>query len=156
MNEYLTDATTATFTVEEVNDGRYDPSHPDSEANLNIQYVEVMAYRPRTSSTALVVSHGSHLAATNQPLAICASSGSSTCSTSRTSRRRLARRMAQEKLLPLEYATALCNLSAQLGARGVSVLSRTATTVSAMWTAKPRMEESISSLCSLHLVRVVL
>ncbi len=77
--------------------------------------------RPRTSFTASAAKYSYHLTATNQPRVIRSWSGSSTRSTSRKSRRRSPRRLVL-KDLPLEYATAVCNLYLQLGARGVSVI----------------------------------
>jgi tripeptidyl-peptidase-1 len=38
------DAVTATYTVEHVNNGGYDPSHPAAQANLNMQYTQAIAY----------------------------------------------------------------------------------------------------------------
>ena len=44
MFKYRSDGAGATFTVQQVTGGGYDPSHPDKESNLNIQYAEAMAY----------------------------------------------------------------------------------------------------------------
>jgi tripeptidyl-peptidase-1 len=44
MTNYREDAVTATYTVEQVNNGGYDQSHPRNEANMNIQYAEAMSY----------------------------------------------------------------------------------------------------------------
>ncbi|KAH9036707.1 subtilisin-like protein [Lactarius hengduanensis] len=44
MRKYRSEAGDATFTVVEVNGEEYDPTHSHSEANLDIQYAEAMAY----------------------------------------------------------------------------------------------------------------
>ena len=44
MREYRSDAVDATFTVVQVNDGRYDPTQLDFETNPNIQYSETLVY----------------------------------------------------------------------------------------------------------------
>jgi tripeptidyl-peptidase-1 len=44
MTDFRTDAVDATFTVEKVNGGGYDQSHPGHEANMDTQYGAAMAY----------------------------------------------------------------------------------------------------------------
>jgi hypothetical protein len=46
MGKYRTDvqATSFPFPVDQVNNGPNDPDHPTEEANMNVQYVEGMAY----------------------------------------------------------------------------------------------------------------
>jgi tripeptidyl-peptidase I len=44
MINFHEDAVAATYTVEKVNDGGYDQSHPGDEANVDIQYTGAMSY----------------------------------------------------------------------------------------------------------------
>ncbi|KAH9035434.1 subtilisin-like protein [Lactarius hengduanensis] len=44
MNEFRLDATSAAFSVVEIEGGGYNPGKPDPEANLNIQYTSVIAF----------------------------------------------------------------------------------------------------------------
>ncbi|KAF8262584.1 subtilisin-like protein [Lactarius quietus] len=44
MKKYLSDGVDATYTVVQLNYGGYDPSHPNGESNLDIQYAQGMAY----------------------------------------------------------------------------------------------------------------
>ncbi|KAH9059476.1 subtilisin-like protein [Lactarius deliciosus] len=44
MQKYRSEADDATFTVVEVNGGGYDPTHPNKEADMDIQYAEAIAY----------------------------------------------------------------------------------------------------------------
>ncbi|KAH9054644.1 subtilisin-like protein [Lactarius vividus] len=113
----------ATFNVELVNGGVYDPDHPSIEANLDVQYASAMAYPTpiifystggtgRWSVNSGRVLPGDIfleslkylLEETDIPQTISISYGS------------------YERDVPREYARALCILFAQLGARGVSVL----------------------------------
>ena len=40
MKKYRTDGEDVTFIVERVNDGEYDPSNPNPEANLDLQFAD--------------------------------------------------------------------------------------------------------------------
>ncbi len=123
MNEQLPDAITATYTVEKVNDGEYDPMHPGQEANINVQYIQGMAY-----PTPLVYYSTGREAdwtpPSNEPAegdmylewfkyVLDKPKIPQTISTSYGT---------QEKVLPVEYTAAVCKLFAQLGTRGVSVV----------------------------------
>ncbi|KAH9170796.1 subtilisin-like protein [Lactarius sanguifluus] len=113
----------ATFTVELVNGGGYDPDNPDIEASIDVQYASAMAYptpiifysiggRERWSAVGGEPLPGDSdlesldylLKKTDIPQTISISFGT------------------YERDMPREYARALCILYAQLGARGVSVL----------------------------------
>ncbi|KAH9009108.1 subtilisin-like protein [Lactarius deliciosus] len=116
-------ASLATFTVELVNGGGYDPDNPDIEASIDVQYASAMAYptpiifysiggRERWSADggeplpgdADLESLDYLLKKTDIPQTLSMSFGT------------------YERDVPREYARALCILYAQLGARGVSVL----------------------------------
>ncbi|KAH9165261.1 subtilisin-like protein [Lactarius sanguifluus] len=116
----------ATFTVELVNGGEYDPDNPGDEANFNIQYTSAMAYPTPIifysiggtgrwvtntgepySGDQWLESLGYLLEKTVIPQTISISYGT------------------YERNVPREYTRALCILFAQLGARGVSVLFST-------------------------------
>ncbi|KAH9053376.1 subtilisin-like protein [Lactarius vividus] len=126
MTEFRSDVqppSLATFTVEEVNGGKYDPDNPGKEADVDVQYAMAMAYptpiifyviggferwskvtgKPLRGDVDLE-SLGYLLKKTIIPQTISISYGT------------------LERDLPREYARALCMLFAQLGARGVSVL----------------------------------
>ncbi len=122
MTNFRTDTRAATFTVEQVNGGGNDPSNPGMEANVDIQYTAAMAYptpliyystgggarwsdsgEPRPGDAYLVWLHYM-LGKQKIPQTVSVSYA------------------LPEKDRPLEYATALCDLFAQLGVRGVSVL----------------------------------
>ncbi|KAF8258722.1 subtilisin-like protein [Lactarius quietus] len=120
------DAIGATYNVVPINggDSEYEPTNPSDEANQNMQYAQAIAYpTPHTFySTGGEMSWYSlgdntpdpddafltwlkHLIALDTiPQTISVSYG------------------RYEKILPVEYTKALCDLFAQLGARGVSVL----------------------------------
>ncbi|KAI9450052.1 subtilisin-like protein [Lactarius psammicola] len=108
----------ATFTVEQINGGGFDPSIPHPEANLDIQYAQAMAYP--TPHTFYSTGRGpwdmddSYLSFLNYilrqwsiPQTISISYGN------------------EEKEYPRENAVYACRLFAQLGVRGVSVLVAT-------------------------------
>ena len=117
---YREDRMAATFTVVNIDGGRYDPSHPDTEANLDIKSAQATAYTtPHSIGGLMRWSPGSDkpgvgdlflqwlnyiLSQPTIPPTISMSYG------------------LLETNLPLEYTTTVCNLFAQLGARGVSVL----------------------------------
>ncbi|KAH9013167.1 subtilisin-like protein [Lactarius deliciosus] len=115
-------ASLATFTVELVNGGEYDPDNPGEEANIDVQYSSAMAYptpiifystggKGKVSESGVPLPGDMTLESleyllkkTDIPQTISISYG------------------AYERDVPREYARALCILFAQLGARGVSVL----------------------------------
>ncbi|KAH9015225.1 subtilisin-like protein [Lactarius pseudohatsudake] len=113
----------ATFTVELVNGGRYEPNNPTMEASIDVQHASAMAYptpiifysiggterwsadgsEPLPGDVDLE-SIGYLLKKTDIPQTISIPYGT------------------YEWKVPREYARAVCTLYAQLGARGVSVL----------------------------------
>jgi len=115
MGKYRSDIdeTDATITVVLVNGGKYDPSQPGIEANLDLQITEGMAYpTPHTFySTGCSQNRDVYLAwldtVLRQP------SISQTITTSYSN---------YEKEFPMEYAVRVCFLFAQLGTRGASGL----------------------------------
>ena len=115
--------TDVNYTVERVNGGGYDPWHPSSEGNLDMQYTQVMAYPTpliyySTGGRALYdpltgrPNSRDHYYAwltylldqTKIPQTITSAIG------------------LPENKIPLEYATTLCTLFLELAGRGVSVL----------------------------------
>lgn len=120
------DAIDATYTVEQVNGGGYNPRTPGYEANLDMQYAQAIAYptpivfyslggnmqwttstdKP-TTTDAYTVWLNYLLKKKNIPLTISGSFG------------------APERDLPGEYASAICFLFAQVTVRGVSILFAT-------------------------------
>ena len=127
MIQFRTDAVDATVFVDEVNGGDYDPENPGVEANLDLQYTEAIAYpTPHvfySTGGKLYVKHGTNepgegdmwaewldylldpdLDEDEVPKTISISYGD------------------LEFYLPLAYAQTLCDMFAQLGALGVSVL----------------------------------
>ncbi|KAI9447282.1 subtilisin-like protein [Lactarius psammicola] len=122
MGHFRADAIAATFTVEQVNGGGNDQSNPGTEASIDVQYASAMAYpTPHVfysiggdmawSPDGEPVSGDMYLEwfrhilpQPDIPQTISVSYGGS------------------EENLPPQYAVALCNMFAQLGARGVSVL----------------------------------
>ncbi|KAH9030363.1 subtilisin-like protein [Lactarius pseudohatsudake] len=123
MREYRADAEDATFRVVQVNGGKNDPSDPDMEGDLNMQYAQAMAY----PTPLIFYSTGGEFASdngTNEPAEgdpflewlnymLSQEHVPQTVSMSYG---------ALEKEFPLEYTKKLCNLFSELGARGVSVL----------------------------------
>ncbi|KAF8266373.1 peptidase S8/S53 domain-containing protein [Lactarius quietus] len=112
MNLYRTDGVDATFTLVQLNGGTYDPSNPDIEGDLNIEYASAIAYPTpnvyysvgelwedgyyawlRDMLTQLIV-----------PPTVVTTYGDF------------------ENNVPVHHAVTMCNLFAALGARGVSVL----------------------------------
>ncbi|KAH9073479.1 subtilisin-like protein [Lactarius deliciosus] len=121
MTECRMDAEDATYEVVLINGGGYDPSHPASEANLGMQYSQAIAYptphRFYSIGGEMYMSNNKPLAddvwlawlvymlsQTNVPQTISTPYGDT------------------ENALPLEYTTTLCNLFAELGLRGASVI----------------------------------
>ncbi|KAH8985691.1 subtilisin-like protein [Lactarius akahatsu] len=115
MQKYRSEADDATFTVVEVNGGRYDPTHPNEEANMDIQYAEAMAYPtphifystgkgPSGTDNYFVSWLEFILDQENIPQTISISYNN------------------EERSISREYAIYVCELFAELGVRGVSVL----------------------------------
>jgi tripeptidyl-peptidase-1 len=123
MDRFRTDAVDATYTVEKINNGRYDPSNPGAEANLDLQYTQALTYPTphiyystggimRWSPTTGQPAPGDLflewlLYMTHQPTV------PQTISISYSD---------FEKELPVAYAKVLCLMFGELGARGASVL----------------------------------
>ncbi|KAH9165902.1 subtilisin-like protein [Lactarius sanguifluus] len=111
MTEYRTDgADTATFDVFLISGGRYDPNTPSVEGNLDIQYTEAMA----TGGAGL--GPDPYLSWLNFMLSLDDNQLPRTISTSYG---------GFEETIPLDFAQSTCELYAQLGVRGVSVLFST-------------------------------
>ncbi|KAH8987015.1 subtilisin-like protein [Lactarius akahatsu] len=117
MNRYRFDATDATYRVVQIKSGGYDPSNPAIEPNVNIQYTSVIAF-PTTNifySTGASGTLGDPfinwldyvLGQWNVPQTVSTSYGK------------------PEHTVSPDYATHVCNLFAQLGVRGASVLFAT-------------------------------
>ncbi|KAH9036741.1 subtilisin-like protein [Lactarius deliciosus] len=115
MQKYRSEAGDATFTVVDVNSGGYDPTHPNEEANMDIQYAEAMAYPtphifystgrgPSGTETYYMSWLDYILDQENVPQTISLSYNN------------------EELSLPREYAIYVCYQFAQLGVRGVSVI----------------------------------
>ncbi|KAF8260347.1 peptidase S8/S53 domain-containing protein [Lactarius quietus] len=104
MSKYRTNARDANYEVVEINGGKYNPSVPTSEGNQNIQYAAAMTYP--TPVTFYSVGGGFVI----------------TPGTNKPGRGDAMLEWLNHNLLPLEYATALCDMYAQLGALGVSIL----------------------------------
>ncbi|KAH8990961.1 subtilisin-like protein [Lactarius akahatsu] len=115
MNQYRSDATSATYNVVKIKGGGYDPSNPTIEANLNMQYTSAIAYpTPHIFySTGDFDTQGDGfmywldyvLGMWSVPQTVSTPYG------------------MPEYTVPPDYATYVCNLFARLGVRGVSVLS---------------------------------
>jgi tripeptidyl-peptidase-1 len=118
MKEFRSDGEGATFTVERVNGGEYDPSNPGREGNADIQYAEAMTY----PTPIVYYSTGGEAGTPTDPYLhwlvymFDQKSVPQTISTSYHS---------NETDVPLDYAKAICELFARLGARGVSLLFST-------------------------------
>ena len=123
MTEYRTDGIAATFDVKKVNNGGYEPNSPTTEGNLNIQWAQAMAY-PTPHTFYSTGGEMLFIPGTNEPAEgdmwlewlkymLLLEKVPQTISTSYA---------VPEKIMPKEYATTLCNMFAQLGSRGVSLL----------------------------------
>ncbi|KAH8993849.1 subtilisin-like protein [Lactarius hatsudake] len=117
MNQFRSDATDATYRVVQIKGGGYDPSKPAIEPDLNIQYTSAIAY-PTTNifySTGASDTLGDPfinwldyvLGQWNVPQTVSTTYGK------------------PEHTVSPGYATHVCNLFAQLGVRGTSVLFAT-------------------------------
>ncbi|KAI9437288.1 subtilisin-like protein [Lactarius indigo] len=122
MIDFRADAVAATFFVERLNGGGFNPGNPGTEASLNIQYSEAMTYPTPNifySVGGMLHATDDNLPAADDPYLVW-----------------LHHLLVQEYIpptisiswgnpefsFPLEYATTVCNLFAQLGLRGASVL----------------------------------
>ncbi|KAH9060318.1 peptidase S8/S53 domain-containing protein [Lactarius deliciosus] len=114
MKKYRSDADDATFAVIEVNSGGYDPTHPNFEPNMDIQYAEAMAYpTPHIFySTGLGPSDDYFVSFLEYIL-----DQENIPQTISISYDRL-----EENFIPREYTVHVCDLFSRLGVRGVSVL----------------------------------
>ncbi|KAH9015767.1 subtilisin-like protein [Lactarius deliciosus] len=119
MTNYRIDgADTATFDVVLINGGRYDPHNPTVEGNVDIQYTGAMAFpTPLTYySTGSESSTDPYLSWLNFMLSLEDNELPRTISASYG---------GFEETLPPDLADSACELFAQLGVRGVSVLFST-------------------------------
>lgn len=120
MEEYRTDgAADVDYSVERINGGGYDPNNPGREANLNIQYTQGIAFPIKHIFYSTGGKPDGKLTNTDDPYldwldyVLARPSIPQTISTSYG---------GNEFNFPADYAQGVCNLFAQLGARGVSVL----------------------------------
>ncbi|KAH9035165.1 subtilisin-like protein [Lactarius deliciosus] len=116
MNEYRSDATSATYSVVKIKGGGYDPRNPTIEANLNMQYTSAIAYPTphifystggwvtQPESDGFINWLDYVLGLWNVPQTVSTPYG------------------MPEYLVPPDHATYVCSLFAQLGVRGASVL----------------------------------
>ncbi|KAH9160722.1 peptidase S8/S53 domain-containing protein [Lactarius sanguifluus] len=113
MRKYRRDGIDATYVVESVNGGEYNPNNPGREANVNIQLSEGMTYptphifydtKASPNGDSFLAWLNAVLSQQNVPQTITTSYG------------------YYEKAFPTGYAIHVCYLFAQLGARGASVL----------------------------------
>lgn len=116
MHEFHGPGTGATYEVTPVNSGEYKPENPGLEANVDVQYAEVMTYPTKI----MYYSTGNGPLGKNDPylswLAFMLDIEPEVPQTISTSY------AEYEKNFPLDYAKAVCDLFAELSARGVSVL----------------------------------
>jgi len=116
MRNYRTDGADANFKVVQVNNGGYDPRYPHYEANLNVQYAEAMAY-----PTPIIFYSTGPFLPLNDPEWFLSWLGNI------LKQRRIPQTISisygyNEKDVSREYAINVCNMFAQLGTRGVSIL----------------------------------
>ncbi|KAH9159987.1 subtilisin-like protein [Lactarius sanguifluus] len=105
MTDYRADAVSATFTVQQVNGGGFNPNQIGSEANVDTHtggLLQIANGQPASNDAYLVWFN--YLLGQEYILPTISISYSN-----------------PETLFPLEYVSSLCNLFAQLGLRGVSV-----------------------------------
>ncbi|KZT21194.1 subtilisin-like protein [Neolentinus lepideus HHB14362 ss-1] len=124
LQKFRSDAAGADFTVVQVNGGGNDQSNPGTEANLDIQYTESISYPTpniyySTGGSPPYISDSETTSNTNEPYLdwlnyiLNQTSVPQTFTTSYGD---------DEQTVPIDYATSVCNLYAQLGARGSSIL----------------------------------
>ncbi|KAH9058271.1 subtilisin-like protein [Lactarius vividus] len=125
MRLFRSDANDPTFQVIDINDSGYDPDEPGSEANLDMQYTQGMAWptphvfysvgglaeefipdsvQPVNNNEPFLGWLETMIRLENVPQTISTSYG------------------GNEQTFPPDYATSVCELFGQLGARGVSIL----------------------------------
>ncbi|KAI0358004.1 subtilisin-like protein [Trametes cingulata] len=124
FRRFRTDAVGATFTTVQVNGGGDDQSDPGVEANLDIQYTEGISFPTpniyySTGGSPPFIPDDETPTNTNEPyldwlnFVLAQDSVPQTFTTSYGD---------DEQTVPLDYATTVCNLFAQLGARGSSIM----------------------------------
>ncbi|KAH9041309.1 subtilisin-like protein [Lactarius pseudohatsudake] len=125
MRNFRSDAHDATFLVIDINDSGYDPNKPGSEANLDMQYTQGIAWpTPHVfystgGLTEDFIPDSFHPVNNNEPYLgwletmIRLEDVPQTISTSYG---------GNEQTFPPDYAKSVCDLFGQLGARGVSIL----------------------------------
>ena len=124
MEQYLPTATIGIYSVVQINGGEYNPSQPNDQEDFNIQYAETLTYPTpvifySTGGQPPYKSDDSTPTDTNEPYldwleymldqqdipqTVTVGYGDN------------------EQTVPFDYATSVCDLFAQFGARGVSVL----------------------------------
>ncbi|KAH9015093.1 subtilisin-like protein [Lactarius pseudohatsudake] len=117
MNQYRSDATSATYSVVQIKGGGYDPSNPTSEADLNMQYTSAIAY-----PTPHIFYSTSSSAAQGDPFINWLNYVLDQWSVPQTVSTPYG---MPEDTIPPDYAVYVCNLFARLGTRGASVLFST-------------------------------
>ncbi|KAH8990959.1 subtilisin-like protein [Lactarius akahatsu] len=118
MNRYRSDAMSATYRVVQINGGGYDPSNPTSKANLDIQYTSAIAY-PTTHIFYSTGGSGTQADTHDDPFVNWLDFVLGLWMVPQTVSTPYG---MPEYIVPLDYATHVCNLFAQLGLRGASVL----------------------------------
>ncbi|KAH9062451.1 subtilisin-like protein [Lactarius vividus] len=115
MQKYRSEANDATYTVVAANGGGYDPTHPNEEANMDIQYAEAMAYpTPHIFySTGQGPSGRENYYLSWLEYILDQENIPQTISISYSN---------EEESIPREFAVYVCLQFAKLGVRGVSVL----------------------------------
>ena len=111
------------YTVERVNGGGYDPWHPSDEANLDMQYTQVIAY-PTPIIYYSTGRKGTFYTSTRQPTSDDQFYAWLTYLLDQTNIPQTISSVSvvPENEIPLEYATTVCKLFLELAGRGVSVL----------------------------------
>ncbi|KAH8983975.1 peptidase S8/S53 domain-containing protein [Lactarius hatsudake] len=113
MRKYRPDGIDATYVVELYNGAGYDPNNPGMEANVDLQLSEGMSYPTPHIFYSIQASENGDVFLAWLDALLSRPSVPQTITTSYGD---------YEKLHPMEYATQICDLFAQLGARGASVL----------------------------------
>ncbi|KAH9161795.1 subtilisin-like protein [Lactarius sanguifluus] len=125
MREFRSDAHDPTFLVVDINDSGYDPNKPGVEANLDMQYTQGMAWPTPHVFYSIgglaeeFIPDGFQPVNNNEPFLgwletmIRLEDVPQTISTSYG---------GHEQTFPPDYATSVCELFGQLGARGISIL----------------------------------
>ena len=115
MLKYRSDGVAATYRVQLVNNGKYDPTRPSKEPNLVVQYTEAITFPTPIIfySTGRGSPHGSEWLLSWLGYILDQETIPQTISMSNN---------YQKKLVSRQYAEDVCDEFAQLGLRGVSVL----------------------------------